>query len=183
MRSSILAALSLAAIVTAAPATNKISRATGQVVTGNVAVTVNDNDGNGAGSDTYTLHKGNGAAGFPATDSWVNFLDMFNNNKPAMFTSCADNGYGANDSDEEVGDIYNAIEAIAAQTKVDHRFILAIIMQESGGCVRVKTTISPDNSVTNPGLMQTHDGQYSCYGVDPCPQATVSPKLTVPYVC
>jgi hypothetical protein len=151
-----------------------VRRATGVVVTGAMATTVNDSDGNGAGSDTYTLHRGGGAAGFPAINLWVNFVDMFDNNKDFMFEACEDNGYGANDSGEEVGDIWNAIEAVAATTKLDHRFILAVILQESGGCVRVDTSTSPDGSVTNPGLMQDYDGTASCHGVNPCPQATVS---------
>jgi hypothetical protein len=35
-------------------------------------------------------------------------------------------------------------------------------MQESKGCVRVKTTSSPGQLITNPGLMQTHNGLGSC---------------------
>lgn len=180
MRTSLLSALGLAAIATALPATDLKTRATGGVVSGNVAVTVNDNDGNGAGVDEYTLHVGNGAFGFPNTGQWVNFIDMFNNNKVLMFESCENNGWGANDSGEEVGDIFNAIEQVAAATLVDHRFILAIIMQESKGCVRVVTTTSPDGSVTNPGLMQDHDGTNSCFGVNPCPQSTVCCRLLIP---
>ena len=37
-----------------------------------------------------------------------------------------------NDSDDEVNNILASIEAIAAQSFVDHRFILAVIMQEVG---------------------------------------------------
>jgi len=174
MRSSLFSALSFAAIATALPATDLKTRATGGKVTGNNAVTVNDNDGNGAGVDQYILHTGGGAAGFPNTGQWVNFIDMFNNNKVLMFESCENNGWGANDSGEEVGEIFNAIESVAAATLVDHRFILAIIMQESKGCVRVVTTTSPDGTVRNPGLMQDHNGSNSCFGVNPCPQSTIT---------
>lgn len=174
MRTSFWSALSLAAIATALPSTPLRPRVTGEVVTANTAVTVNDNDGNGAGVDQYTLHTGNGAFGFPDTSQWVNFIDMFNANKAIMVQSCENNGWGANDSDEEIGDIFNAIEAVAAQTLVDHRFILAVILQESAGCVRVPTT---GNGVTNPGLMQDHAGSNSCSGVNPCPQSTVGCRL------
>ena len=89
-----------------------------------------------------------------------------------MFESCTQFGQ-ANNSPQEVGDIYNAIEATAQATGVDHRFILAIIMQESKGCVRVPTT---NYGVRNPGLMQDHDGTGTCNegGVqDPCPTSEI----------
>lgn len=179
MRNSILSAFGLAALASALPANNLPSRASGQVVTGDVATSVNDNDGSGAGSDSYILHTGNGAFGFPSIDQWVNFEDMFSNNEVFMFESCENNGWGANDSQDEVNDIKTAIEQVAATTEVDHRFILAVIMQESKGCVRVVTTTSPDGSVTNPGLMQDHDGTNSCSGVNPCPQSTVCSHLLI----
>lgn len=62
---------------------------------------------------------------------------MFEANKPLMLGSCEWNGWGARDSEAEVQAIYDAIQQIAGETKLDHRLILAIIMQESGGCVRV----------------------------------------------
>jgi hypothetical protein len=89
-----------------------------------------------------------------------------------MRASCVNLGpdCGANNSEEEIGQIWNAIQSAAYQTKVDHRFILAILLQESKGCVRVRTTSNP---VNNPGLMQAHDGFFSCNvnGViqTPCP--------------
>ena len=158
--------------------------ATGGVVTGGAAVsTINNQDGVGAGSDVYKLYSGDGslAAGWPTEEQWVSFENMFNNSKPVMFSSCKDNSYdGVNDSGPEVGAIYDAIQDIAAQTKVDHRFILAIIMQESGGCVRVPTSA---NGVVNPGLMQSHNGAGTCKpnenqpGQNPCPTSTVSSRI------
>ena len=113
--------------------------------------------------------------------------NMFNNNKNNMFSSCANDGFQdhngngvANDSGPEVGAIYDGIQAIAQQSGVDHRFILAVIMyevlssiyskptwrtnnefyrQESGGCVRVPSTA---NGYSNPGLMQSFQGYYTC---------------------
>jgi hypothetical protein len=70
-----------------------------------------------------------------------------------------------------------AIEQVAATTGVDHRFILAIILQESGGCVRVPTS---NYGVRNPGLMQDHNGYYTCNSdltdeIDyPCSQDTIT---------
>ncbi len=54
------------------------------------------------------------------------------------------------DTDAELADMKTAIQAIASTTGVDARMILAVIMQESTGCVRVITT---EYSVFNPGLM------------------------------
>ena len=61
---------------------------------------------------------------------------------------------------------------MAKETLVDHRFILAVMMQESGGCVRAPTS---NYGVFNPGMMQDHNGTATCNngdgdGVqDPCP--------------
>lgn len=145
-------------------------RTTGEVVDGSAQTGLNDYDGYGAGTDSYTLYTGDGAYGFPSQSQWINFEDMFNANMAIMLQECSNNGWGADDSGEEIGEIYNAVEQVATDTGVDHRFILAIILQESGGCVRVPTT---DNGVGNPGIMQDHNGANSCEGVDPCPQDTV----------
>lgn len=84
----------------------------------------------------------------------------------------------ANDSEDEIGKIYDAIQQVAKETYVDHRFILAIILQESGGCVRVSTT---NYGVRNPGLMQDHNGDATCnsdkspYTVqNPCPANVIT---------
>lgn len=75
-----------------------------------------------------------------------------------MQASCVQWGV-ANDTDDEVVNMHTAIQEIATCTGVDERFILATIMQESGGCVRVITT---NYGVSNPGLMQSHDGAGTC---------------------
>jgi hypothetical protein len=69
--------------------------------------------------------------------------------------------------------IDTSIKTIASATGIDARYILAIMLQESGGCVRVHTT---NWGVRNPGLMQDHNGDASCNegGIqDPCPDATI----------
>lgn len=75
-----------------------------------------------------------------------------------MKASCAQWGV-PDDSDTEVAEMKAAISDIASASGVDARFILAIIMQESTGCVRVITT---QYSVFNPGLMQSHNGTGTC---------------------
>ena len=98
---------------------------------------------------------------------------MFKANTPKMKQSCKSSQIEPDDSDDEVERIRNAIASVAQATQVDHRFILAIIMQESGGCVRVASTLSPGSGVPNPGLMQDHDGSFNCVGINDCPQDKV----------
>lgn len=59
-----------------------------------------------------------------------------------MSTSCSDLGigscsngagaFGDGDSGEQIGQIWNAIQQVAEASLVDHRFILATIIQEVG---------------------------------------------------
>ena len=91
-----------------------------------------------------------------------------------MKASCAQ-WSAADDSDQEISDIKSAIQSVASQSGVDERFILAIMMQESNGCVRVPTT---DNGVRNPGLMQSHNGQGTCDGTNPCPASEITQMIT-----
>lgn len=82
-------------------------------------------------------------------------------------------------TEEEAKHIQNAIKKVSKSSGVDASFILAIIMQESKGCVRVKTTA---NGVTNPGLMQSHNGEASCNKdgnpTNPCPQETIEKMIS-----
>jgi hypothetical protein len=101
---------------------------------------------------------------------------MFEANKATMSASCS--GYGfENDSDDEINSINNAIQSVSASSGVDARFILAIVMQESTGCVRVGGT---NNGVYNPGLMQSHNGQGTCNTgtpVSPCPSDEITQMI------
>ncbi|KAH0106857.1 carbohydrate-binding module family 50 protein, partial [Aureobasidium melanogenum] len=131
-------------------------------------------------STAYKMYTGNGtvAAGWPSQSQWMDFDDMFTANIPIMQQSCANNGWGANNSPTEIADIKAAITKVSAASGVDPRFILAIVMQESNGCVRVVTT---SWSVQNPGLMQDHAGTGTCNsgGViqDPCPASEIEQMI------
>lgn len=150
-------------------------------VEGSVAVSaINDADGAGAGTDVYKFYEGDGTtgAGWPDTTAWVSFSDMFEANKAVMKSSCSSVFGVPDNSDEEISAIHDAIESVAESSKVDHRFILAVIMQESKGCVRVKTT---NYGVRNPGLMQDHDGKASCNDgqmMTPCPSDTIAQMIS-----
>lgn len=122
-------------------------------------------------ADRYVFYTGNGGAGWPALSAWGSFDQLWNANVPLMRKSCGWNGWGADNSDNEINAIKNAINSVSGSTGVDKRFILAIIMQESKGCVRAPVT---NNGVRNPGLMQSHNGSGSCAGVNPCPSGTIT---------
>lgn len=57
-------------------------------------------------------------------------------NMPVMQQSCANWNVPLN-TDAEIGFINSSIQAVAGDSGVDARFILAIVLQESNGCVRV----------------------------------------------
>lgn len=86
------------------------------------------------------------ASGFPNPHNWADFNTLWSQNSTLM---------ALNDSASEVSDIKSAIERVAPESGIDARVILCIIMQESGGNVRVGTT---NNGVGNPGIMQSHAG-------------------------
>ena len=159
-----IVALSVAAIASAIPTTSVANGVADKTVKREVV-------------DSYTYYTGDGsdADGWPDESVWGDYTDLFNANVPLMEEGCGNNGWGDNDSATEVDDINTAIQALASQTGVDERVILAIIMQESIGCVRVPTT---DNGVVNPGLMQSHDGTGTCVGVDPCPQDEITQMVS-----
>ena len=126
--------------------------------------------------DTYKYYTGNGSpsAGWPALSQWGTFAQLWAANAAIMPNTCGWNSWGAADTANEIANIKAAIMAEAKATGVDERFILAIVMQESEGCVRVPTT---NNGVRNPGLMQSHNGSGTCAGVDPCPASEITQMI------
>ncbi|OAA44114.1 hypothetical protein NOR_03842 [Metarhizium rileyi] len=124
-------------------------------------------------SDRYVSYTGNGG-NWPSKNAWGDYGALWNANVPIMQRSCGWNGWGADNSGAEINAINNGIDSVSRSTGVDKRFILAVIMQESNGCVRVPTT---NNGVRNPGLMQSHNGSGSCAGVNPCPAGTITQMI------
>ncbi|RYP67558.1 hypothetical protein DL771_007170 [Monosporascus sp. 5C6A] len=151
---TILTVVSLAAVATALPTTHLVESTKRAI------------------ADRYTFFQGDGssAAGWPSIQNWGSYDELWNANVPLMRQSCGWNGWGADNSEQEISAINSAIQQVSGQTGVDNRFILAIIMQESKGCVRAPTT---NNGVVNPGLMQSHNGVGTCAGVNPCPAETI----------
>jgi hypothetical protein len=86
-------------------------------------------------------------------------------------TSCGWNGWGHEIDDTELGYMKQAIKDESSASHVPKELILAVIMQESKGCVRAHTT----NDGANPGLMQSA-GTASCNNgspIYPCPKSTI----------
>lgn len=93
--------------------------------------------------------------------------------------SCKWLGVGAN-SEAENAALKASIKEVAAESGLDARFIMAIVFQESQGCVRVKTSVSPNEAFRNPGLMQCFNGEHTCNDpgrgislLTPCPNAEI----------
>ncbi|KAK2628952.1 hypothetical protein QTJ16_002055 [Diplocarpon rosae] len=88
---------------------------------------------------------------FPHTARWASYEHLLRINERLMLLSSSPN---------EVAYIKKWIPIVARESGVDPRVILCIIMQESGGNVRVGTTYSPaPDFIKNTGLMQAHNGQ------------------------
>lgn len=125
---------------------------------------------NGGGSAPPSTGKGyvnysGPASNFPNPNSWASWDNLWKENQRLM---------KFHDSDSEIALIKSSIETVAKSSGVDHRVILCIIVQESGGNVRVPTVseisnkspkcltmLTPhqtNNGVRNPGLMQSHNG-------------------------
>jgi LysM repeat protein len=101
--------------------------------------------GGSNGGGGYVNYSGP-ASNFPNPSQWASYSALWNQNSRLM---------KFNDSDSEIALIKTAIEQVARESGVDVRVILCIIVQESGGNVRVATT---NNGVRNPGIMQCHNG-------------------------
>ncbi|OGE54037.1 hypothetical protein PENARI_c006G01609 [Penicillium arizonense] len=118
---------------------------------------------------TYALMGGSGEVsdGWPSLSDWKEYDVLWELNKILISSAC-------DNSDTETDQINEHIKSIASSSGVDERFILAIIMQESKGCVRVQST---NNGVQNTGLMQSHDGSGTCVGVTPCPSSMIKQMI------
>jgi hypothetical protein len=110
---------------------------------------------------SYKSYSGDGssAAGWPSISEFLSFEQLWDMNVPVMKESCSAFDQ-PNDSDDEIAAIKSAIIDNSPKAGIDPRFALAIMMQESKGCVRVWTTFYSHN---NPGLFQSA-GTGTCNG-------------------
>jgi hypothetical protein len=89
----------------------------------------NDLDSSNYASDTYNCYYG-GWQNFPPKSQWLGLDTMFNANWPAMRQGCGNLGLSPQDTDTQIQMIWNSIQIVSERSLVDHRLILAIIMQE-----------------------------------------------------
>lgn len=144
-----------ATTTTAIPSVTKASAFTNGAGNNNNAQT---NDGIKTVTDKYTCYSGTWK-NYPPPSKWLSFAAMWNYNKVNFKNACQNLGVKTgNDTDLQIQQIYQGIQTVAKESLIDHRFILAVIVQESLGCVYVPTTEAPDGSTRNPGLMQSHNG-------------------------
>jgi len=121
-------------------------------------------------------YKGDGSTneGWPSQSEWLSFDSMWEANQKILKSSCSSAFSQIDNSDQELDDIKSSVEDISSSTGVDKTFMLAIMLQESNGCVRVQTT---SYSHANPGLFQSHEGSGSCNDGSnvqtPCPKTQI----------
>ncbi|KAI9787254.1 MAG: hypothetical protein M1839_003492 [Geoglossum umbratile] len=115
----------------------------------------------------YVKYEGP-ASSFPDQSTWADYSSLWAYNSTIIpFVSL----YVPEDVTTSANVIGASIPSIAAESGVDARVILCIIMQESGGDVNVQTTPSPGpDSIPNTGIMQAHDG-VTFAGADNWPQS------------
>ena len=108
--------------------------------------------GYGASHHNYTCYAGPWRS-FPPPAKWIsfNYLWQFQVNNALR---------PIGDNEAEIQAIYNGIVQVSRDARVDARVILAVIIQESTGNVRVGCT---NNGVENCGLMQSHDPLNKSY--------------------
>lgn len=103
----------------------------------------------------------------------MSYNELWITNAHIIARSCDLHYKQPNNNDQETRDLYDAIKQVAHETRVDHRFILVAVIQETRGCVRASSNISSDG-VHNPGLLQTFKGTHSCNDngkvQNPCPK-------------
>lgn len=104
--------------------------------------------------NSYICYSGP-AANFPSINTWVNFNTMWSTASVYALKP-------VNDTDSERSYIHSAILSVSKQAKVDARIILATILLESTGNVRVPCTKS-FGGVYNCGIMQSYDATNKTY--------------------
>lgn len=166
-------ALSIGQTLTIPPSPTALAQ-----VTGALAKVIDTGAGATNPQTTYTEYHGSGSVeqGWPAMSAWLSFDEQWNNLQSSLGQNC---GAGVPDnSDFETLELKNAILTIASDVQLDSRFILAVVAQESNGCVRVQTTSLAN---PNPGLLQSFEGKGSCNhngAVDvPCPVSVINQMI------
>ncbi|KAH6612106.1 hypothetical protein C7974DRAFT_91334 [Boeremia exigua] len=114
-----------------------------------------------AARGAYIMFGGDGsqATGWPSRKSWLSFDSAWEANLETIKNSCQVEGWGENNSDAEMKALKDSIIGESNASGIPKEFILAIVIQESKGCVRAPTTRWGHE---NPGLMQSAQGKGTC---------------------
>ncbi|KAL2070348.1 hypothetical protein VTL71DRAFT_13374 [Oculimacula yallundae] len=142
---------SVAAIEVANPNVSPTTLQVGQIInlpSGAGSVPDSGNTGGGPAPPNtggYVDYSGP-ASSFPPPSQWASYSTLWAQNSSLMSFS---------NTPSEIAIIGSSIPLVATSSNLDARVILCIIMQESGGNVRVGNTF---NGVTNTGIMQAYNG-------------------------
>lgn len=128
---------SVSAPVVAPPSSSAVASTSSQLVATLPSTTLpSSGSPRRSGYVSTFLGHGDPSEGWPPQSDWVDFVSMWSTNLDNVISkSCETFGQTNNSDDESVG-LKSAIQSVAESSGVDERFILAIVMQESGGCVR-----------------------------------------------
>ena len=111
----------------AAPSAPPVPNGFGSTVTSSTGLTFFDptsTDGSAGYSDPSTYNCFSGpVSNFPPFSAWITFIDMFELNQRSNLGPVGDSW------PEQIA-VYNAILAVSADSKVDARVILSVILQE-----------------------------------------------------
>lgn len=139
--------VALAALEAANAGVNPSTLQIGQVINLPPGVTGSPSTTTGGSTNTGAFINYSGpASAFPDPSQWASYSSLWQQNSSLM---------SYNDSANEIALIGSAITTVSQESGIDARVILCVIMQESGGNVRVGNTF---NGVNNTGIMQAFNG-------------------------
>jgi LysM repeat protein len=135
----------VAAVEAANPGVNPTTLQIGQIINLPPGVTGGQSTGGTPNTGSFINYSGP-ASSFPDPSQWASYASLWQQNSSLMTY---------NDNASEITLIGSAITTVSQESGIDARVILCIIMQESGGNVRVGNT---NNGVNNTGIMQAFNG-------------------------
>jgi LysM repeat protein len=142
--------VTVAALEAANPTVNPNTLQIGQVINLPSGATSSQGPTGSSGTSASTggafVNYSGPASAFPDPSQWASYASLWQQNSTLM---------SYNDSASEIALIGSSITTVAQESGIDARVILCVIMQESGGNVRVGNT---NNGVNNTGIMQAFNG-------------------------
>lgn len=119
----------------------------------------------GSDPDTY----------WPLKNLWITLDDMVAMNRKVMLESCAQYSVESN-NDTDINNLRDMIMEVSHDKMVDATFILAIVLQESQGCVRRPNATSKEGLSTLNGVL-LGKGTAKCEGLAACQRSTIREML------